>query len=600
MNIIASALILVPFLLPIWDKRPLLREDITFEGVYSFTKEDLSIQKEVFYSGNRTLILKTIPLLQKTDSKDVADFLVRFLNSTSDREITHDILQTLCFLPEGKKSFAKTALERMNSDTLHIKKQAIQLYGKSLGFSVKNIKKLLTKELSPELKIAVLKILYEHINKTSLDFWKKYISDTDEKVKNYAYLAIWKFKIKTNSQIKKIYLNADDITKAFLLKSIPQKCIHTENIPLINKIIHAGINSPTTPILSTAILKSIHYPSQKNLNQLISLSSYKDEYIRNLSSNSLASLPSKKSLSALIENTNDSVNYVRETAIKSIVQIHPEYSVATTIIKLIESPASNKRYAAYRIIRKLKLKKYASTLAKRIKKEKSPHALAELIKSLGSFYETSSRADVADFFRHDSALVRKQVAYALGQYSESRFFENLKKLLFDANKDVQLATIEAITKIKDNTFEDSLIKYMNKSVKSPMYSSKNRASACKAIAELNDISLKQIKCLIRILTKKIIPVPMSPKQFDSSLIRISALFALKDKSEKSLKVKKTTYALAIKLIKNARDKKNNKLQVNLTLESAAEEIYSFFKGTKEPTRINIPTKKISFPYTKVR
>lgn len=278
------------------------------------------------------------------------------------------------------------------------------------------------------------------------------------------------------------------------------------------------------------------------VNMHIALSTDSDPEVRRLAVVAFRYYKEPAAIDALLKAMNDPDKPVRTAAEDSLIAMKAAPAILERVGKeyLDQKPAT---HSAVRVLGALNDQRFNDKILNILNSTTDTDMMRRAINALRALDYKKAAASVAAKASSPDPMVRTAVGHALGVFNIKDTFDTLVKLSADTDDPTSLAAIKGMGVTRDPYFIDYLLG-IAKDVKR---SSNRRSYSYWSLAQINQPSKSQIKLLQKNITKKIIPIPMSPPEYDSDFARIGATLTLIELGEKDNSAKETAEACIKKL-----------------------------------------------------
>lgn len=578
MSLIQSILIFYPLIIPVWELGPIDNVNIKRAESLPFENDSqvafqISSFKKIIDPRIRSKI--AIELISSNNPNAVDGLTEIYLNDSKNTVVQADIIKSLYELKHIKKCSNNSMLKMCMTNN----NESIRAYGAGLYLANSKDSSAILNLLKNEKSIFVKNLLWGDLQKSPQ-------LCTPESLE-----ALLTSKDDTNragaANISAMIVNKPDLHKEL------NKCTDDKSI-IIRASLASGLASrksggsqllsklATDKAVQVRTIVASANPSKNREDFQIALTEDKDPEVRRLAVHSLRNYKNAKSYDAILNKLNDPFKCVRTAVADSLIYLKPPTEVLDRIGKefLTQKPAL---YPSIRVLGTLNEQRFNKEIESILKDSDDSDLTRRAINALGSNKYKDAANSIAKNADSKDADVRQAVAYALGQFALKEYFPVLVKLSNDNKSIVAFEAIKFMGLIKDSFFITQIMNIL-KNVTIP---SIERSCAAWSLAQVNKPTKAQIKLLNRNIMEKIIPIPMSPPNYDSYFARISYCLTL-IKFAKTDKKTKVIIADILEQLKKTRDQQGMTFISDTTLQEYARQADLYLEG-KNIAKTPLPT-----------
>jgi len=516
---------LFPLLLPIWEQRPPTMDELR-PGPYPIeaTADEIRmLQEGLRISSDYDLRCQMAKDMRKTGRRDAFDALRGRLGKEKHSKVTATILQQLLAMPHDSPDLGKPLPPLLSHPEPDVRYWAVRLCLKARAIRLVDVGRMALEDKDAAVRHAACSVLSGRTREVGIDFFRKLWTAGDPETRAEA-LAGACAKPKIAACRSELLALCDDeaVAVRHALAANLHKTKPGLRAALARKLAqdpHAGVRGPVAQSIGLARDKALQPV-------LLRLATDPDAEVRRLAAENLALFPASDTLVMIVRLLGDPRNLVRCQAEETAVIINRDVPVADSVAARLADEFSYARYHACRILGRINARQYDRHLHGRLAKETIPENLGAVIFGLGCVNARFAAADVAAHGRHESPVVRKEVARALGCFQDPTTYDLINALIFDADDDTRQAAIISSGWIGDGkSFSASLLKTL-KTFDGRKMTALNRRASCWAAGRLRPVDKKLMSRLVTQATTPVVPVPMGPPEYEDDTVLVSACFAL--------------------------------------------------------------------------
>lgn len=520
---IETFLVLFPLLIPVWDQRPLLPDDL-FPTPYPIymVGTDINMQRQGLAIADADLRCVLVQHLRQTGDPAAQEVLRAQLHTEKNPQVLATILQQFLFMPLDPPPIENTLAPLLEHSSADLRFWAAGLYGRTKGANLAALAQVALKDTAPTVRAAASAALLQRAADLDVGVLKELAHSPDPQVRADALSA------------------AAGNTRAGELQPEFSSACDDENVR-VRFAVATGLDRLPEPLLQPLAEKLAadrHFSVRCALVQaigrrktasllplLLNLAADPDPEVRRLVAEQLTAFPGQPAIETLVRYFDDTANLVRCQAEETLVAIHPQSPVVAAVAARLGEANVYARYHVYRVLGRLNAREHDRAIHEALKSEERPENIGAIMFALGLLNAGFAAQDVAGAAGHDSPIVREEAARALGRLKDPATFDTLNQLIFDKDKTVRAAAlISAGWTGNGPAFSASLFKAL-KTFSDDQMTTENRAAACWAAGRLRPCDEELMSQLIRQATTPVVPTPEGP-QFEQDFVIVSAVLGL--------------------------------------------------------------------------
>lgn len=528
-NNIGRLFILFPLLLPVWKETYFSEENIGIKETPTFISDNALQEQKAFFikvkdPGIRS---KMVFDLLNTGNPKASEILKDMIKIEKDEEVVTDILAVIT--ESGFKYDNISKLKTyMKSENPRLRGLAAILYldNANSANSADSAFDLLEKE---NIEYVLNTVWAKLINKNMLYTEQKLLDLAAKFPKNQSVFFTRAIVFKShdpddNSYLQKILTDGSPLEKAVLAESLAERASGG------NKLIFK-LSEEEDPRIRVFLAKS--FPDPKRCDMLIKLSEDKDYEIRRNACISLGKYGNMNDLAVMtiIKKLSDEERQVRDAAEQTLIEI----SIGEKYLNELKDNYLEDEIGvgpAIIVLGRLKFAAAAPAIHEVLKKTTDDEIRERAVYTLGNLKYSPAAADIASLASSSKHLVRKAVAFALGQINESSTYEILAKLSADPEISVSTEAFDGIAATRNQYFCPAVLS----GLKNVNAYSQLRSSAARAAGYIEGVSEDIIKRLRKNALEQIIIVE-GERMYDADCPRASVAWALAEIAKRNIKVK---------------------------------------------------------------
>ncbi|MCK5804895.1 MAG: HEAT repeat domain-containing protein [Lentisphaeria bacterium] len=519
-----KAITLFPLLLPVWEQRPFVREDI-YPGNYPVfvTPAEVELQREALRLADGDLRIHIIRELRRSKIEEGFRVLLDHAAAEADPLVRATLLQNLATSRFGDPKLLPLARTAMTAPGEDMRYWGIRLMGTCPEPDFEALINLLQNETSQMLREAAANVLRDGWRRGKLALYEKLLKDPNPRIRAAAATAAChKAAIaERHSFLVKAAREDEPVIRRALVRELAAlpETIRGKLVPIF-------LADPHATTRAELALKLGRLAEARFLDTLLALMDDPDPEVRRLAAKSLAVFPGAPARKRLVAHIADDRTLVRRQVEESLVRIHAREPVAAAVSAMLNAPKAYSRYHAYRILGRLNSREYAQRIHTGLRREKKPVNVAAAVFALGQFEAAFAAEDVQRLASHTDPGVREGVGRTLGQLRVPKTYGTIKTLAFDKEETVRHAAIISMGWIGDgNVFNKTIFKVL-KTVSMLKMSGMNRSAAIWTAGRLRPIATPLMKRLVVQATTPVVPGEMGEMLFELDETLCSCTFAL--------------------------------------------------------------------------
>lgn len=513
---------LFPLLLPIWQQRPFTDTDL-YPGPapLDVAAEEVHLLRQGFTLSDRPLRCRIVAQLRETDTRLSYELLVAELRQQPDAKVTATILQQLTMMSHIDQDLGPIVQPLLQHPSQPVRYWSVRLGALLPEPPLVQLGRMALEAPDASVREAASAVLREHATDVDLGDFRTLTQATNERVRADAVAALCAKP--GHGTCRELLLEAcrDEsvVVRSTLAGSLDRVG------PELRQALGAALRQDKHPTVRSALAESLGRSRDSELfDVLAGFVTDRDAEVRRLAAQSLSAFPGGDALDALVAMLDDRGNLVRCAAQQSLVSIHDTFPVDQAVAKRVVDANRYVRYHVFRVLGRIDARQHARGVAQQLRRETEPENVAAAVFALGCFEARFVAAAVAKYGTHKQAEVRKETAFALGQFAEPTTFPLLKELAFDADGAVRQAALEAMGRIGDGEAFSSTLLRMLKTVTGAI-SGSDRATACWSAGQLRPISREVAERMVTQATQPVVPM-MGMMEYEEEAVLVSAAFAL--------------------------------------------------------------------------
>lgn len=577
MTLIKSLLIFYPLIIPVWQQGPFNNSNISRVGSLDFLQTPgVQFQIESFKKIKDPRIRSRIAIdLINANNPDAVKGLAACLTPEKNNLVKGNILNALYRM----KHIAKVNDAGLLKKCLKNPDAFIRGYGTALYLDktrdVATVLSMLKNEKSLFIKNLLWEDLKGYVKESPAKQLENLINSNDPTTRAGAarILAMGVSNPDSNSALKKAVTDKEMIVRAYVAEGLGSRSQEGTEL-----LAHLAKDKDIPVRTNVAAAKAA--PARVNIH--IALSTDSDPEVRRLAVIAFRHYQQPAAIDALLKAMNDPYKPVRTAAEDSLIAMKASSAILERVGKeyLMQKPAA---HSAVRVLGVLNDQRFNNQILQILNSTDDTDMMRRAINALCALDFKKAAVSVAGKAESPDPLIREAVGNALGVFNIKETFETLIKLSSDVDNPTSLAAIKGMGVTKDSHFISCLMG-VAKNVKR---SSERRSFSYWSLAQINAPSKSQIKMLERNVLKKIIPIPMSPPDYDSDFARIGGVLALVEFSKKDDSAKNS----AIKCIEKLRTPSSQQSMEFIsgeTLQEYARQAELYMQG-KAIEKVPLPT-----------
>ncbi|OGV71850.1 MAG: hypothetical protein A3K19_01130 [Lentisphaerae bacterium RIFOXYB12_FULL_65_16] len=537
---IETFLVLFPLLIPVWEQRPLLPDDL-FPTPYPIhmSGADIHMQRQGLGVVDAELRCILAQHLRQSGEPAAQEVLRSQLHTEKDPLVLATILQQFLFMPLEPPPVTETLAPLLNHPSPDVRFWAAGLYGRIRDANLATLAQMALKDTSPSARAAASATLLRRAADLEFDVLKGMIQATDQQVRADGLSAAM-----GNARVAELQTELltacddDNVRVRFAVAG------GVDRVPddLLQRLTAKLASDRNASVRSALVQAMGRRKSESLLPLLLSLAADPDAEVRRLVAEQLTAFPGQSTIEVLVRLFDDTANLVRCQAEDTLVAIHPQSPVITAVAARLGDANTLARYHVYRVLGRLNAREHDRAIHDVLKSEDRPENIGAVMFALGLLGARVAAPDIAAAAGHESSIVREEAARALGRLNDPTTFDTLNQLLFDKDKTVRAAAlISAGWTGSGPAFSASLFKAL-KTFSDDQMTSENRAAACWAAGRLRPCDEELITQLIRQATTPVVPTPEGP-QFEQDFVIVSAVLGLSQCGKDDPKVRSRAEAV---------------------------------------------------------
>lgn len=577
MTLIKSLLIFYPLIIPVWQQGPFDNKNIDRAPSLDFLQTPkIQFQIESFKKIKDPRIRSRIAIdLIDANNPDAIKGLGTFLASEKDILVKGNILNALY----RTKHVAQIENDSLLKKCLQDPDANIRGFGAALYlYKTKDATAILSM-LKDEKSLFVQNLLWNDlkgfVKESPVGKLEGLINSENPVIRAGAarVLAMRVDDPDTNSALKKAVTDKEIIVRALLgegLASRPQG--GSALLAKLAKDKSVAVRTNAAAAKTDSARMQMH----------IDLSTDSDPEVRRLAVVALRNYQQPTAIDALLKAMNDPYKPVRTAVEDSLIAMKASSAILERVGKeyLNQEPAA---HSAVRVLGALNDQRFNDKILEILNSTSDTDMMRRAVNALGKLDYKKAAGSIAKKASCKDPLVRENVGRALGFLNIKDTFETMIKLSSDADNPTSLAAIRGMGVTKDPYFINCLMG-VAKDVKR---SSNRRSFAYWSMAQINQPSQSMVKLLEKNILKKIIPIPMSPPDYDSDFARIGAALALVEMGRKDAGAKKAAIKCIGKLNTPAAQQGMEYISGE-TLQEYARQADLYMQG-KDIEKVPLPT-----------
>ena len=577
MTLIQSLLIFYPLIVPVWEAGPFDNHNIDrAESLDFLTTPEIQFQMESLKVLKDPRLRSRIAIdLIDSNNPEAIKGLTFFYELEKIDSVKADILTVLYKMKHIEKCANSSMLKAcLKNDNVIIRSYGTALYlDKTKDASP--VLNLLKNEKALFVKNLLWNDLKTYYKESPEDLLKELLNSTDPLTRAGAarQLAMKVDNPDADSSLKKAVSDKSSIVRAYLAEGLAQRVSGgAELLATLAK----DVAVPVRAFAASA------KPAPARVNMHIALSADPDSEVRRLAVVAFRYYKEPAAIDALLKAMNDSFKPTRTAAEDSLIYMKATPAILERVGKeyLEQKPAV---YSAVRVLGTLNDQRFNAKIEEILNSATDTDLMRRAINALCALDYKKASGSVDKKATCQEPLVREAVGNALGVLNIKDTFDTLVKLSDDKDRKVTLAAIKGMGVTKDPYFINCLMG-VAKDVKR---ASTRRAFSYWSMARINQPSSGMVSLLKRNILKKIIPIPMSPPDYDTDFARISAVMALIEFSKKDSAAKKAAL-VTIATLKTPSSQQGTEFISGETLQEYARQAELYMQG-KTIEKVPLPT-----------
>ncbi len=549
-----SAVLFFPLLLPIWQQRPLIQDDL-YPEPYPVAISQKLLDFEAHNLPNTSLLTRQriLTALGATHNPAAAEFLLQWLRRETEPSVQETILAQLQRFPPPPAAAESAIRKFLFAPTPRVQLAAVRLYIRLSNADSALLLKIAQTSKNPLVRRTAWTGLIPRFQTIPRDQLLSAIDDPDPLIRSAAGVClIQKLPVFSRAIFQKIAADSEPIVRVRCLEA----CGHSSVSAAVARELCRLLAGDSNPAVRAEIPNIAARRANASLLPILSrFVRDPDSEVRRRTAAALNHFPRRACLDLVATLLADPAEPVRREAARTLAVFkHSGLAVATKIISLLDSPSPGIRGTAYFALALCAEKQTGEKLTLQLEVEKDhPHTLAYLISALGQLHIRRAAAAVADYAANPSCEVRSAVAETLGLIGNRQIYSTLEKLAGDRERRVRHAAFLGIGRGANGEFSPICTHILQRVQANDYITGDDRADACWAAARLIPVDQRLVHRLVIQATTPVIPMP-GMKMFDQDTVLVSAQFALvsmalrnpaiRPAAEKVLKVYSRTFTQA--------------------------------------------------------
>lgn len=512
-----------PLLLPVWEQRPIVRDDI-YPCPYAVQVPDSLIakQEQGLQVVDAEMRGRMLVYLHETRHPQAIEPLLAQLAREPSADVLATILDQLCcFTPDAALIPVVTPYLRHGHTA--VRAAAVRAWAHQPVPDLAPVQALAVDDAEPRVRAAAWQALRAAPARVAPAFLLAQAKHAEPAVRAAVCAALL---AQPGADARDAFFRDACADPSPLVRIALAAGLTTAPEPLAADLARrlAGDAFATVRVHVAAALPRL--PSaQPLLPVLLGLADDPDPEVRRVALAALAATGAPEAAAKAVAHFGDAGHQVHKQAEDTAVALHARTDVRPVVAARFEDPDPTVRYHVFRTLGRLEAKEFVPRLTARLSVETLPANLAALLFALGQVGAADQADAVAAFGRHDSPEVRAQVGFALGRMAVPRTYPVLEQLAFDKTPAVRQEALLGVGRIADGAFNPLLLKVLNSVSMTSGISGADRGIAAWAAGRTRPISPEVMKRLVVQCTTPVIPTDFGPV-FEDETVLISCDFAL--------------------------------------------------------------------------
>ena len=523
--------IVFPLLLPIWQERPLNKEDFNLPEALRYAEtEDIRFAVDGLKYADPELKESIIRQLGNVESSNARDALVELLPMIDEPSLKAAVLDALDGFDPLPKTAAAPVFECLSHPAARVRLGACRNVAHAPASPQIAARLLALAADDPDARVrqaALDAMMPNQIRAVTRERLLPFISNASPPMRAIAWEAC--LAVESESDAEKL--------PGSVLSSVPDddsplvRFTVAENLrPLrgadAEAVLLALSNDSRSSVRARAAETLAEFDDSTVQTRLLGLLGDVDDEVRRAAAASLRTFANSATVSALVERLGDPSKFVRTQVFKTLVELNSMIPVSDSVALALNAENADAREGACEVLGEIGADSFAPTILSLVSGEDRASNISAAVMALGKLNWRGARATVAGLASHTDAGVRRAVAFALGNIGDESTRETLTTLVRDDDLEVRGQAIAAIGRLADAFFLPLLVEVLNDAKsRNPSFRPEDRMASMWSLARVAPIPADVVKHIHGHITRPVIPTMMGPV-FDSEPVLVSGLFAL--------------------------------------------------------------------------
>lgn len=577
MTLIKSLLIFYPLIIPVWEQEPFNNKNIDRAASLDFLQTPkVEFQVKSFKALKDPRIRGRVALdLIDANNPDAVKALTTFLAMEKDDWVKSNILNALY----RTKHVAQIDNASLVKPNMKDSNATIRGYGTALYLDKTKDAAAVLGMLKDEKSLFVQNLLWGDLKGLAKECpvgTLENLVNSDNMVTRAGAARILGMRADNpdaNSALQKAVADPEMMVRAYTAEGLASR--PQGGSALLAKL----AKDKKVPVRSSAATAKAN---ASRLNMHIALSTDSDPEVRRLAVVAFRYYKQPAAIDALLKAMNDPYKPARTAAEDSLIAMKAAPEILERVGKeyLNQKPAE---HSAVRVLGVLNDQRFNEQILQKLNSTADTDLMRRCVNALGNLDYKKAAGSVAKKASCKDPLVREAVGRALGIFNVKDTFGTLITLSADNDNPTSVAAIKGMGVTKDPHFLSCLMGVANEVKRA----SDRRACSYWSMARINQPSSDQIRLLKKNILKKIIPIPMSPPDYDTDYARVGACLALVELGKKDGKAKETA-ATCIAKLRTPSDQQTMEFISGETLQEYARQADLYLQG-KTIEKVPLPT-----------
>ncbi|MDT8390249.1 MAG: HEAT repeat domain-containing protein [Lentisphaeria bacterium] len=526
---LGGAILYFTALLPIWNERPLTREDLV-PGPYpvEVTDRQVAFAQQGFTYADEDLLNAMIVVFGKSHSAAARDALLKLARDQGLPSVVATVLLQAGNLPLDNQDLGDKLAVFFTHDDGQVRFWAVTTYGKCADLDPTVVINVARKDPSIQVKTAALEALTGRTGALAVNDFYEWLDDDNRGVRHAA--------LRAAMGARNVEAGQDKLAAFLVSPDSSDRHALAEGLALLPK--------PAVPWFGQKLAADEH-PSVRaecavqlgNVSgadaqkMLIGLLADKDYEVRRSAVESLALFPDPDVIERLVAMLGDKSKFVRWQLEETLVALHPRQAVDAAVAKACRSQNPDTRLLACNVLGRVGVQRHRDTIAQALPAETRSVNIAAALTALDRLAFAASDTVILPHVTHADTAVRLAAAKALGNVKTEAAVTALVALAADLDNDVVAAAIQSMGRVADPMFSKTLLKILKDTGPTARYLASHRAQACWAAAKIPDVDKTLTKRLVEQGSEAVIKTK-DGNLFESDHVLVSAIFALAERARR--------------------------------------------------------------------